>query len=233
MNLTLAIDDNFEKLLDESLSKLKCFYGAQEKKESPMLPEKFILAEKYVKSFPQHSFVVTNQINDNERYLLSPTCCYPVFYALKNSKHDGNVLITHKNFCSRCESFYKPGERQITFLMREYIFLSENLEDVQSWITMVKENVSELIKKLGLNITIEKATDPFFNANDFKQKFQESQNLKSEFIIDGLACGSVNLHLKAFSHSCDIKTSRGNDLYSACFGLGYDRIYQQYKNRDK
>ncbi|ENU36992.1 MULTISPECIES: hypothetical protein [Acinetobacter] len=225
---SLAINRNHELFLDEQLANLKCFKGADEKLLSPMLPQSFILAEKYIKSFPQHAFTVSNSIQVNEKYLLSPTCCYPVFNSLKNTSLNGDTLITHKNYCSRCEDYYQEGERQITFLMREYIFFSEHLENVQNWIERVKEEVTEMICSLGLEVEVEKATDPFFNANDFRQKFQENQNLKSEFIVNGLACGSVNLHLKAFSKSCSITSGEGNDLFSACFGLGYDRIHKQF-----
>ncbi|MGL5759514.1 hypothetical protein [Plesiomonas sp.] len=228
---SMAISRSYENNLDVQLASLKCFANAEEKVISPMLPQSFVLAEKYIKSFPQHAFTVANSEQESEKYLLSPTCCYPVFHMLKNTYLDGDTLITHKNFCSRCESYYAEGERQITFLMREYIFFSENLETVQSWIENVKAEVSSMISSLGLYSDVEKATDPFFNANDFRQKFQENQNLKSEFIINKVACGSVNLHLKAFSKSCDIKSKDGNDLYSACFGLGYDRVYQQHLNR--
>lgn len=225
---SMAISRAWENKLDTHLAALPCFADAQEKVVSPMLPQSFILAEKYIQSFPQHAFTVSNSQQASEKYLLSPTCCYPVFLLLKNTQLDGDTLITHKNICSRCESYYAEGERQITFLMREYIFFSDDLTKVQRWIESVKQEVSTMLAGLGLKVNVEKATDPFFNANDFRQKFQQDQNLKSEFLIGNVACGSVNLHLKAFSKSCDIKSSNGDDLYSACFGLGYDRVYKQH-----
>lgn len=228
-NNLMAISSEFESYMDSWLDELPCFSNAIQMNVSPLLPADFVLAEKYFQSFSQHAFRVGNDVNAQERYLLSPTCCYPVFYNLKGKRLQGDTLLTNKCFCFRCESYYQPGERQISFLMREYIFFSENLERVQQWIDGVKNQVSALIEGLGLEIELEKATDPFFNANDFRQKFQQSQNLKSEFVVDGLACGSINLHLKAFSTSCDIKSDSGLDLYSACFGMGYNRIYSKYK----
>lgn len=127
----------------------------------------------------------------------------------------------------------KKEKKQISFLMREYIFFSKNLETVQQWVSNVKSDIHSMLTNLGLKVDIERATDPFFNSDDFRLKFQESQELKNEFLINDVANGSVNLHLKAFSKSCYIKTQGEEDLYSACFGLVYDRVYQQYLNLNK
>ncbi len=224
----LAISANFEALLDKRLAALPCFAGAEEKRLAPILPKDFVLASNYFKSFPQHGFQVSNSIQEREQYLLSPTCCYPVFHDLSDSRHGKTLLVTHKNLCFRCEEYYEMGVRQISYLMREYIFMCEDLEEVITWIEIVKSEVALMLRGLGLTVSVEVATDPFFNSNDYKQKFQRDQSLKHEFLVQGVACGSVNLHLKAFSKSCNIRSREGKDYYSACFGLGYDRGYHQY-----
>lgn len=224
----MAIAADFEALLDKALAALPCFAGAEEKRLAPLLPKDFVLAGNYIKSFPQHGFSVSNSINESEQYLLSPTCCYPVFFDLQNSRHGQSIKVTHKNLCFRCEEYYAAGIRQIAYMMREYILMCEDLEEVTTWIEAVKTEVAQMLRGLGLTVDVEVATDPFFNSNDYKQKFQRDQNLKSEFVVGGVACGSVNLHLKAFSHACNIVSHEGKDYYSACFGLGYDRVYHQY-----
>lgn len=229
----MAISPDFEAVLDKALAGLSCFTGAEEKRLAPMLPREFVLAGNYIKSFPQHAFQVSNSINEAEQYLLSPTCCYPVFYDLKDTKHGQSLKITHKNLCFRCEEYYASGMRQISYMMREYILMCEDLAEVTGWIETVKTEVAQMLRDLGLTVDIEVATDPFFNSNDYKQKFQRDQNLKHEFVIGGVACGSVNLHLKAFSHSCNITSNDGRDYYSACFGLGYDRVFHQYQEARK
>ncbi|GAA4219292.1 hypothetical protein GCM10022290_11010 [Sagittula marina] len=224
----MAITAEFERTLDDMLAGLTCFSGAEEKRLAPLLPRDFVLAGNYIKSFPQHAFSVDNSINSDEQYLLSPTCCYPVFYDLKDSQHGESFLITHKNLCFRCEEFYAEGRRQIAYTMREYILMSDTLDTVTAWIDAVKLQVVDALSDLGLKAELEVATDPFFNSNDYKQAFQRDQKLKHEFVIGGVACGSVNLHLKAFSRSCNITSHEGHDYYSACFGLGYDRVQHQY-----
>ena len=42
--------------------------------------------------------------------------------------------------------------------------------------------------------------------------------------VHGLAVASVNLHLQAFARSCNLRSDDGKPIYSACFGLGYDRL---------
>lgn len=224
----LAISADFEALLDERLAALDCFSKATEKRLAPMLPKDFILAGNYIKSFPQHGFLVHNPVREGEEYLLSPTCCYPVFHDLIGSTHGDDLKITHKNFCFRSEDYYKKGVRQISYLMREYIYFNRDLDAVSNWISGVKDQVAGMLRGLGLNVSVDVATDPFFNSNDYKEKFQRDQNLKHEFVVGDVAVGSVNLHLKAFSKACGIRTEDGVEYYTACFGLGYDRVFHQY-----
>lgn len=226
--LDLAIDATFERRLDHDLSCLPCFGGAIERRHAPLLPRDFVLAANYLKSFPQHGFTLDNAIQPDEQYLLSPTCCYPVFHALRGTTHAETTLITHKNLCFRCEDYYETGTRQISYMMREYIMLSPDLDRISAWIEDVKTEVATYLTSLGVKVEVEIATDPFFNANDYKQKFQRDQNLKSEFVVNGVACGSVNLHLRAFAKACAIESDDGAPMYTACFGLGYDRIYHQF-----
>ena len=221
---SFAVTRAHEMMFDLELSKLACFKTNNELSLSPLLPANFVLAQHYVSSFPQHSILAKGASNSEESYLLSPTCCYPVFRQLANSEQTDPFLVTNKNTCFRNEIKYELGERQSAFLMREYIFFSTDLELVENWIAGVKEQVVSLLEKLGLTARVLPATDPFFNPNDLKQKFQVHENLKSEFVVESTAVGSVNLHLKSFSKSCNIRSPSGSYFYSACFGLGYDRV---------
>lgn len=232
MNMFLiAVPDEFERMLDKSLEALDCFRGAKEKRLAPLLPENFVLAANYMKSFPQHAFIAQNDLSGKGRYLLSPTCCYPVFHEMAGSRVDGDVLITSKNTCFRCEPYYETGTRQLAYRMREFIFLSESLERIQEWIGNVKGDVKDFLGGLGLSAEVTAASDPFFNANDYKEKIQREQGLKSEFIVEDIAVGSVNLHLKAFSRACAILSAGGKEIYSGCFGLGYDRVYEKVRRK--
>lgn len=223
MNIDFGCDRQTEALFDRELAALGAFAEAHEVVLNPMLPSDFVLAASYAKSFPQHAFITGNTMIDGE-YLMSPTCCYPLFHALTGTSLPQRRLFTHKNICFRCEPEYTTAKRQGAFLMREYIMFAEELTVVRDWIDQVRTDVLGLLASFGLTTSVEKATDPFFNPADLRQKFQEEQNLKSEFIADGLAIGSLNLHLQAMSRNCRISGPSGAPLFTGCFGLGYDRV---------
>ena len=223
MNIAFGCDRKTEARLDQALGALGAFAGAEEVVLNPMLPSEFVLAASYAKSFPQHAFSAANTMRLGG-FLMSPTCCYPLFHALMDTSLPGQRLFTHKNICFRCEAEYTPARRQGVFLMREYILFAEELSVVRAWIDRVQADVLDLLAGFGLNVSVDKATDPFFNPADLRQKFQQEQNLKSEFTADGLAIGSLNLHLQAMSRNCRITGPSGAPLYTGCFGLGYDRV---------
>ncbi len=223
MNIDFGCDRQTEAQLDNVLAALDVFSNAQEVVLNPMLPSDFVLAASYIKSFPQHAFIARNAMCEGG-FLISPTCCYPLFHALTGTRLPGKRLFTHKNICFRCEAEYVTARRQGVFLMREYIMFAEELSEVRSWIDKVQTDVQEMLFGFGLKVSVNKATDPFFNPADLRQKFQEEQNLKSEFTADELAVGSLNLHLQAMSRNCRITGPSGAPLFTGCFGLGYDRV---------
>lgn len=214
-----------EDQIDRMLSRIPSFADAEEVKLSPLLPMSSVLATHYVRSFPQHALVVSGALGADSEFLLAPTTCYAVFDHLKDSQLSCPSLFTHKNLCFRNEKSYRSGERQASFLMREFIFLSSDLDMVHEWIGRIVRDVpNSLAEEFGVESVVEKACDPFFDPKDLHLKFQDSENLKSEFLVDGLAVASVNLHLQAFARSCNLRSHDGRALYSACFGLGYDRL---------
>lgn len=223
MNTAFGCDRAVEARLDRALAGLPVFSDAREVVLNPMLPAGFVLAASYAKSFPQHAFIATNGLQE-DHYLMSPTCCYPVFRSLGGEILPGRSLITHKNICFRREAAYQEARRQGVFLMREYILLAEEVDTVRSWLSDVRDQVMRMLRGLGLAVSVARATDPFFDPNDLRQKFQEDQDLKSEITSGNLAIGSLNLHLQAMSRNCGIAGPSGRPLFTGCFGLGYDRV---------
>ncbi len=213
-----------EHRLDELLRGLRVFGNAEEISPQPILPIDFVLAEKYLNSFPQHALQAKGSLDGESRFMLSPTCCYPVFYHFQGKTFTDDLLITNKSNCFRNEVECVDGIRQLSFKMREYILFTRDLNKVKDWVDNVKGEIPSAFKSLGIDVSVVKATDPFFNPRDFQQLIQNSENLKSEFIHKGVSLGSINLHLKAFSKSCSLRDEKGNYIYTACFGLGYDRV---------
>jgi hypothetical protein len=214
-----------EAQIDRMLFGIPSFSGAEELKLSPLLPMSSVLATHYVRSFPQHALVVSGAMGSDSEFLLAPTTCYAVFDHLRDCQLSSPSLFTHKNLCFRNEETYRAGERQASFLMREFIFLSTDVGLAHEWIGRIVRDVPpSLAEEFRVDAVVEKASDPFFDPKDLHLKFQESENLKSEFVVDGLAVASVNLHLQAFARSCNLRSDDGKPVYSACFGLGYDRL---------
>jgi len=214
-----------EARIDRMLFAIPSFSGAEELKLSPLLPLDSVLATHYVRSFPQHALVVAGAMGSAPEFLLAPTTCYAVFDHLRDRRLASPSLFTHKNLCFRNEESYRPGERQASFLMREFIFLATDVGLAHEWIGRIVRDVPPaLAEEFRVDAVVAKASDPFFDPKDLHLKFQESENLKSEFVVDGLAVASVNLHLQAFARSCNLRSADGKPVYSACFGLGYDRL---------
>ena len=59
--------------------------------------------------------------------------------------------------------------------------------------------------ELGLDVQLEVATDPFFDPNSGKAKMQRLFPVKEEFVVNGLAIGSVNYHRNFFGERCSIQ----------------------------
>lgn len=219
-----GLTPDVEYRLDEMLSGMAVFENAEEVTLAPILPINFVLAQKYRGSFPHHTLEGMDVVNGGAKFMLSPTCCYPIFHLLQGTSFCKDALYTNKSHCFRNELECIEGVRQLSFKMREYVFISSDVDVVYLWIDRVKIEIPQALGLLGIQVETVKATDPFFNPLDFQQLLQKSENLKSEFVHNGVSLASVNLHLKAFSRSCGLLDESGKHVYTACFGLGYDRV---------
>ncbi len=221
-------------LLDAALARIPTFEHVREMVLSPILPLSFSLADDYRKFFPQHASLTSGDPNElihvapasdenNTGELLSPTCCYPLFYFLRGTKFESQQMFTVKGWCFRKEHYYEPWVRERAFVMREYIIVS-SLGPVEQWIDNTIAEVNLLCRRAGLEMSVIKATDPFFDPNSIKGKIQKQQELKREFVVDGVAIGSVNLHLASFCAKTAISINNAVGV-SACFGMGYNRLW--------
>ena len=77
--------------------------------------------------------------------------------------------------------------------MREIVCIGPE-ETAKSHLLRAKDAVTTLLGELGLDYKIEVATDPFFDKNSGKAKMQRLFPVKEEFVVNGLAIGSVNYH---------------------------------------
>ena len=105
--------------------------------------------------------------------------------------------------------------------MREIVCVGPE-EVAKNHLLRAKDVVTKLCAQLGLDVRLEVATDPFFDKNGGKAKMQRLFPVKEEFVVDGLAIGSVNYHRNFFGERCDIRA--GDDTaHTSCLAFGLER----------
>ncbi|EPE93643.1 amino acid--[acyl-carrier-protein] ligase [Rhizobium grahamii] len=207
----------------------------------------------YMKSFPQlagtvHSFcgneldhmsllkcmeVGEDWTKDQEAtdIVLTPAACYPLYptVAKRGPLPEGGALFDLQSYCFRHEPSKDPARQQL-FRMREYVCMGtdKHVTDFrQSWM----DRVAEMMKAVGLEVTIDVANDPFFGrAGKMLANNQRDQKLKFELLIPitstakPTACMSFNYHQDAFGAKWGLNLEDGSVAHTACVGFGLERI---------
>ncbi|GIJ38385.1 class-II aminoacyl-tRNA synthetase family protein [Micromonospora andamanensis] len=155
-------------------------------------------------------------------FALPSAACYAIYLDLAGSVLPaGGVLRTTLGTCFRNEDHYDGLQRLLGFSMREIVFIGQE-EGAKQHLGRAKEAVLALMAELGLEVKLEVATDPFFDKNSGKAKMQRLFPVKEEFVVDGLAIGSVNYHRNFFGERCDIQA--GDDTaHTSCLAFGVER----------
>ncbi|MYR42904.1 hypothetical protein [Streptomyces sp. SID5910] len=155
-------------------------------------------------------------------FALPSAACYALYLDLAGSEvpADG-TLRTTVGTCFRNEDHYDGLQRLLGFSMREIVFVGPE-DGAKQHLLRAKDAVTTLCAELGLDVRLEVATDPFFDKNGGKAKMQRLFPVKEEFVVDGLAIGSVNYHRNFFGERCSIRT--GDDLaHTSCLAFGLER----------
>ncbi|RDJ02036.1 amino acid--[acyl-carrier-protein] ligase [Rhizobium grahamii] len=207
----------------------------------------------YMKSFPQlagtvHSFcgneldhmsllkcmeVGDDWTKDQEAtdIVLTPAACYPLYptVAKRGPLPESGALFDLQSHCFRHEPSKDPARQQL-FRMREYVCMGtdKHVTDFrQSWM----DRGVEMMKAVGLEVTIDVANDPFFGrAGKMLANNQRDQKLKFELLIPitttakPTACMSFNYHQNAFGAKWGLNLEDGSVAHTACVGFGLERI---------
>lgn len=156
-----------------------------------------------------------------------PAVCYQVYPQLEGAKLEQACLFDITGYCYRHERSHEPG-RMRSFRMREFVRLGEP-EEVREWREAWLERGREWLASLGLDISVEAATDPFFGAAArLMQPLQEREQLKWELVtnVDAgtrQAVASSNYHKDHFGSTFEIQVA-GGAAHSACAAFGLERI---------
>ncbi|CAM3923474.1 hypothetical protein [Nocardiopsis rhodophaea] len=162
------------------------------------------------------------EVMEPTAFALPSAACYPIYVDLAGSTlpTDG-ALRTTVGTCFRNENHYQGLQRLLGFSMREIVCIGP--EDVaKNHLLRAKEAVTKLCAELGLDVQLEVATDPFFDKTSGKAKMQRLFPVKEEFVVDGLAIGSVNYHRNFFGERCSIWAD-DDTAHTSCLAFGLER----------
>ncbi|GAC1044509.1 amino acid--[acyl-carrier-protein] ligase [Rhizobium sp. No.120] len=227
--------------------------GAEAIRFPPGMNRAFFETSGYMKSFPQlagtvHSFcgneldhmsllkcmeVGDDWTRDQQAtdIVLTPAACYPLYptVAKRGAIPEDGALYDLQSYCFRHEPSKDPARQQL-FRMREYVCMGseKHVTDFrQRWM----DRGVEMMKAVGLDVTIDVANDPFFGrAGKMLANNQRDQNLKFELLIPitsaakPTACMSFNYHQDAFGTKWGLNFADGSVVHTACVGFGLERI---------
>lgn len=153
---------------------------------------------------------------------LPSAACYAIYLDLAGSTLPAEgTMRTTLGTCFRNEDHYDGLQRLLGFSMREIVFIGPE-DGAKQHLLRAKDAVTTLCTELGLDVHLEVATDPFFDKNGAKAKMQRLFPVKEEFVVDGLAIGSVNYHRNFFGERCSIQAG-GDTAHTSCLAFGVER----------
>lgn len=215
----------------------------------PIIPRAVFEKSEYVGSFPQlfgaiHAFQgdecalehLEKAVTKGEDwgghtrltdFVLAPAVCYSVYPLFGGTALDGSRTVDASGFCFRHEPSTEPG-RLVSFRLREFVRIGSPAE-ASTWFDDWHARASDFIRRLGLEVKVEAASDPFFGtAGQIMADNQREEGMKAEVVVPigdhPVAVASINYHRDHFGRIFDIRTADGEPAHSACVGFGLERI---------
>jgi seryl-tRNA synthetase len=252
-----AVFEDVRSRLDARLSAEAGSRGAERLRFPPLLPRRQLESSGYLNSFPHLVGSVYAFDGDepqaqeqSERagrhedwgefqamteLALMPAACYPVYPAVaaRGALAPGGVMVdAGGTYVFRHEPSGDPARLQ-AFHQREIVRIGEP-ETVVEWRDRWRDRSLELLRSVGLEATIDVASDPFFGrAGRMLARSQRSQELKFEVVApiagpEPTALASFNYHQDHFSSVYGIEMEVDGDAdataHTACLGFGLERI---------
>jgi seryl-tRNA synthetase len=157
------------------------------------------------------------------RYALPSAACYSAYLHLRGARLESARYLTTVATCFRRETEYAGLRRLTAFRMREIVCIGSR-EDVQAHLAAFTPRIAEFGAGLGLRLTVQAATDPFFEPQGSRAVMQQLFPVKEEFLHDGsLAIASVNFHRTFFGERCRIELPDGRPAFTGCVAFGLER----------
>ncbi|MEJ9218150.1 hypothetical protein P4H46_08160 [Paenibacillus glucanolyticus] len=166
---------------------------------------------------------IQSEYHLDSHYMLPSAACYNIYLNMQGQVLPQTKYVTTIARCYRNENEYNELKRLWSFQMREIVCIGST-EDVQTHLKQHKTKILSLAEKLGLQIEIQVATDPFYDKDGSKALLQRLDPVKEEFVYgSSVSIASVNYHRNFFGERCNIKDSSGNSVFSGCVAFGIER----------
>lgn len=156
---------------------------------------------------------------------LPTAACFGAYLFYEGRRVAPDTVVTLVNCCFRGEDHFNGLRRLLSFRMREIVAIG-SYEHTQHILHAHISRIEQLCRFLSLDIITEAASDPFFQREGARARLQTLQAVKHEFVVDGLAISSVNMHRNFFGERCNI--TLGDDpadrfAYTSCVAFGLER----------
>ena len=219
----------------------------------PVIPRRTLEKAGYLKSFPHlcgaifsfagketEAMTLVERASKGEDWsmhlsmtdvVLVPAACYPAYPAMALRgplPHGGVTLDLGGSYVFRNEPSGDPARLQM-FHQREMVRIGTE-DEVLAWRETWMARATNIFKQVGLNATLDVASDPFFGrGGKMLAKSQLAQGLKFEVLVPiaspgPTAVSSFNYHQEHFGTSFGIQLHDGTVANSACLGFGLERI---------
>ena len=164
----------------------------------------------------------TDQLEPAELGLPS-AACFAVYLHLTGRQVADRTSVTVLGRCFRREEYYEGLRRLVGFHMREIVGLGSQ-EFTSEHLARFGDRISAFAAALQLPMAKEAATDPFYDRGGQRALLQRLAPVKHEFLVDGLAIASVNVHRNFFGERCDIRLAdTGMPVFTSCVAFGLER----------
>ncbi|MEU1606455.1 aminoacyl--tRNA ligase-related protein [Micromonospora matsumotoense] len=155
-------------------------------------------------------------------YLLPSATCYGLLLSLQSQDVGPGLRLTAIGRCFRNEDHYDGLRRLWGFHMREIVYLG-TAEGAREHLARSQELIETLAERLGLVLSYQPASDPFYDTSGSRAKLMALDPVKHELVAtDGTAIASVNRHRNFFGERLGI-TSAGAVAHSSCTAFGVER----------
>ena len=154
---------------------------------------------------------------------LPTATCFGAYLYLEGEVLPDNTLLTLSNRSFRNEEYFDGLRRLLCFHMREIVAVGD-YEHTQTHLTHFTDTIQGFASRLGLELSTEVASDPFFAPEGSRALLQRLSAVKNEFQVDGLAISSVNTHRNYFGERCGIRlAATGESAFTSCVAFGLER----------